>query len=73
MSSGWVCPGQGMTYPMMHVMLLPPTLCGYTDACENITLPQLLLWAVNITNKTPRPTSRANKIILTQHVNTCSF
>ena len=43
MSSGWVCPGQGMTYPMMHVMLLPPTLCGDTDACENITLPQLRL------------------------------
>ena len=45
----WVCPGGGgmfggcMTYPMMHVMLptQSPNPPGQTDACENITFPQL--------------------------------
>ena len=31
-----------VTYPP------PPPTCGQTDACENITLSQLRLWAVNI-------------------------
>ena len=38
-----------VTYPMMHVMLptLPPPPTQ-TDACENITFPQLRLWAVKM-------------------------
>ena len=34
-----------ITYPIMHLMLLPPPH-GQTDSCENITFPQLRLWAV---------------------------
>ena len=37
-----------VTHPMKHLMLpIPP--CEQTDACENITFPQLCLWAVKIT------------------------
>ena len=49
--NGWVCPG-GMTYPMMQVMLPPP--CEQTDACENITFPQLPLRAVKYDHRTER-------------------
>ena len=35
-----------VTYPMMHVMYLPPLLCEQADTYENITLQQLRLRAV---------------------------
>ena len=35
-----------VTYPMMHVMYLTNPPPGQTDACENITFPELRLLVV---------------------------
>ena len=32
----------------MMYLILPPSSCEQTDACENITIPKLHFWAVNI-------------------------